>query len=95
MMIQSTEMLEVHLRKILANGGEGVILHKVNSSYNSGRSNLLYKMKVILLSLSLLPPLSSPSPRSLHFKIKTATTIDEEVLVVKSTRTHIKLQLYV
>eukprot|EP00026_Physarum_polycephalum_P004881 Phypoly_transcript_04905.p1 GENE.Phypoly_transcript_04905~~Phypoly_transcript_04905.p1 ORF type:complete len:657 (+),score=93.00 Phypoly_transcript_04905:87-2057(+) len=64
----SKDFLVSLLHEVLENGGEGVILYKFSSKYESGRSTLLYK-------------------------IKTTTRIDEEALVVKSTPTHIRLQL--
>jgi hypothetical protein len=91
----SPDSLLFLLNEILEYGGEGIILYKFDSTYEPGRSNVLYKLKVSLCTPSSLPLLSELTRTELiTYQSKTAAN-DEETLVVESTSTHIKLQLYV
>ena len=45
-MTQSDIHLEWQVKQIIADGGEGVILRKVGSRYEPGRTSSLYKLKV-------------------------------------------------
>lgn len=47
MLCSQTELLVRATRAILETGGEGTILRKPNSQYLHGRSEFLYKFKVL------------------------------------------------
>jgi DNA ligase 1 len=46
--VKNEAELKVRLKKVVANGGEGLMLHRADASYVTGRSDVLLKLKLLL-----------------------------------------------
>jgi DNA ligase-1 len=46
--VKNETELKVHLNQVVANGGEGLMLHRADATYITGRSDVLLKLKLLL-----------------------------------------------
>jgi hypothetical protein len=72
--------------KITENGGEGVIIRKLHSCYENGRSIHLLKIKVSLFLYSSI----------LYYNNQKVSSVDDkEGMIISKNKTFVTLQMYV